>query len=114
MINPQDHRRNTSSIRIPRGLTPKILLSSNPVISLTKKTKKCQSAAGDRPDLIQTAPVPSRGLARPKIKINGTKKLKIKKQQITIAPETSHSLKNQTPLTKKYKSVRLLLGTGRI
>ena len=28
------------------------------------KTKKCQSYAGDRPDLIQTAPVPSIGLAR--------------------------------------------------
>ena len=28
------------------------------------KTKKCQSNAGDRPDLIQTAPVPSIGLAR--------------------------------------------------
>ena len=33
------------------------------------KTKKCQPAAGDRPDLIQTAPVPSRGLARPQIKL---------------------------------------------
>ena len=30
-----------------------------------KKTKKCQPAAGDWPDLIQTEPVPSRGLARP-------------------------------------------------
>ena len=28
------------------------------------KTKKCQPDAGDRPDLIQTAPVPSIGLAR--------------------------------------------------
>ena len=28
------------------------------------KTKKCQPDAGDRPDLIQTEPVPSTGLAR--------------------------------------------------
>ena len=29
-----------------------------------KKMKKCQPDAGDRPDLIQTEPVPSTGLAR--------------------------------------------------
>ena len=33
------------------------------------KTKKCQPAARDTTDLIQTAGVPDRGLARPKIKI---------------------------------------------
>ena len=38
------------------------------------KTKKCQPAAGDWPDLIQTEPVPSRGLARPPKKTNKTKK----------------------------------------
>ena len=31
---------------------------------ITNKTKKCQLNAGDRPDLIQTEPVPSIGLAR--------------------------------------------------
>ena len=43
------------------------------------KTKKCQPAARDRPDLIQTAPVPDSWLAR-QIKINRTKKLKLKKK----------------------------------
>ena len=44
--------------------------------SIKIKTQKCQPAAGDRLDLIQTTPVPSSGLARPK-KINRTKKIKI-------------------------------------
>ena len=46
-------------------------------VKLTKKHQKCQPAAGDRPDLIQTEPVPSRGLARPKNKnkLNGKKKI---------------------------------------
>ena len=48
-----------------------ISVQKNPV----NKIKKCQPAAGDRPDLIQTEPVPSRGLARPQKKINRTKKL---------------------------------------
>ena len=39
----------------------------------TKNHKKCQPAAGDMPDLIQTVHVPSSWLARP-IKINGTEK----------------------------------------
>ena len=47
------------------------------------KSKKCQSAAGDRLDLIQTMPVPSRGLARPK-KINRTKKIKTEKSKLLI------------------------------
>ena len=38
--------------------------------------KKCQSDARDRPDLIQTAPVPSGGLSRQKIKNNRTKNSK--------------------------------------
>ena len=37
-------------------------------------TKKCQPAAGDMPDLIQTEHVPSRGLACPQKKINRMKK----------------------------------------
>ena len=43
-----------------------------------KKTKKCQPAAGDTPDLIKTECVPNSGLARPIKKINRTKKLKVK------------------------------------
>ena len=42
------------------------------------KTKKCQPAAGDIPDLIQTEYVPSSGLARPNKKINRMKKIKKK------------------------------------
>ena len=38
--------------------------SSIPLSQISIKTKKCQSNAGDRLDLIQTAPVPSIGLAR--------------------------------------------------
>ena len=43
------------------------------------KTTKCQPDAGDRPDLIQTEPVPSIGLARNKNKNQLNKKQKIKK-----------------------------------
>ena len=39
------------------------------------KTKKCQPAARDTTDLIQTVGVPDRGLARPQIKISERKKL---------------------------------------
>ena len=42
------------------------------------KTKKCQSTARAAPDLIQTECSPDSGLARPNIKINGTKKSKSK------------------------------------
>ena len=45
------------------------------------KTKKCQPAAGDRPDLIQTMPVPSRGLTHPETKKSTEhKKYKLKNQ----------------------------------
>ena len=43
------------------------------------KTKKCQPDAGDRPDLIQTEPVPSIGLARQQNKNKQNEKLKIEK-----------------------------------
>ena len=46
---------------------------------VSTKIKKCHSEARDRPDLIQTAPVPGGSLARHKIKINRTKKYKITK-----------------------------------
>ena len=42
------------------------------------KTKKCQPAARDTTDLIQTDGVPDSGLSRPKIKISERKKLKYK------------------------------------
>ena len=53
--------------------------SSTPLSQHCKKTKKCNSEARDRPDLIQTAPVPGGSLARQKIKINRTKKRKTTK-----------------------------------
>ena len=40
------------------------------------KNKKCQPAAGDMPDLIQTEHVPSSWLARPNKKITKTRKSK--------------------------------------
>ena len=60
----------------------------------TKNTKKCQPSEGDRQDLIQTWPVPHRGLTRPKIKINRTKKLKMKKVKTSamlLCPRKSNS-----------------------
>ena len=40
---------------------PPHTVSSNPLSQIKIKTKKCQPGAGDRPDLIQTEPVPSTG-----------------------------------------------------
>ena len=45
---------------------------------VTKKTKKCQPAAGDMTDLIQTDHVPNSRLTRPKIKISERKNKKYK------------------------------------
>ena len=44
----------------------RVQVTDNTRVQVTKniKTKKCQPDAGDRPDLIQTATVPSTGLAR--------------------------------------------------
>ena len=47
-----------------------------PLSRFNIKTKKCHSEARDRPDLIQTAPVPGGSLARQKIKIHRTKNSK--------------------------------------
>ena len=54
-------------------------------IQVCKKTKKCQPPAGDMSDLIQTAHVPNRGLARPKNKNkqNVKNKIKIKNWALT-------------------------------
>ena len=80
------------------------------------KTKKCQPAAGDRPDLIQTAPVPSSWLARQKQKNQPnekmTKKLKNEKWSLfRLKNGLTTSWKN---IHLKQKSVSLLLGTGQI
>ena len=65
--------------------------SSTPLSLFSTKLKKCHSEARDRPDLIQTAPVPGGSLARHKIKINRTKNSKITKSNyssdVTLARE---------------------------
>ena len=69
------------------------------------KTKKCQSDAGDRPDLIQTAPVPSRGPSRQKIKINRMKKLKNSKSNYLL----NVTLKKIVKQTKSFSLFLALL-----
>ena len=70
--------------------------------STTKNTKKCQPSEWDRQDLIQTWPVPHRGLTRTKIKINKTKKLK-NKNATNSTNVTLPSNDNITVVTKKKK-----------
>ena len=61
------------------------------------KTKKCHSEARDRPDLIQTAPVPGGSLARKNTKINRTKNRKIPKSNyfsdVTLASQVKQKIK---------------------
>ena len=70
-------------------------LSNSLPVTRQIKIKKCQSTAGDRQDLIQTWPVPSRGKARPKIKTNGTKNSKIQNEKdfknVTLAKDEKHT-----------------------
>ena len=71
-----------------------------------KKTKKCQPAAGDMPDLIQTEHVPSRGLARPHKKINRTKKLKYTKKILqAIVCNSSQKVPYQQK-SRKLKNIK--------
>ena len=51
-------------------------ISMSSMSSIFSKTKKCQPDAGDRPDLIQTEPVPSTGLARQQNKNKQNEKMK--------------------------------------
>ena len=76
------------------------------------KTKKCHSEARDRPDLIQTAPVPGGGLARPQNKNKQNEKSKNSKSNyyshVTLAAKvklTKCFSKSQDPIkTKKCHS----------
>ena len=72
-------------------------ISLIPLSQNSIKTKKCHSEARDRPDLIQTAPVPGGGLVRQKIKINRTKKIKI--------PKSNYS--SNGTLAKEVKQIKL-------
>ena len=78
------------------------LLESTPLYLNMSKTKKCQPDAGDRPDLIQTEPVPSTGLAR--------------QQNKNANSDDSHKVLTSIPLshvTKKTKSINLLSSSQR-
>ena len=70
------------------------------------KTKKCQSAARDTPDIIQTECVPDRGLACPKNKNKLNVKYIIKKNQlecteVTLAEFYRHTRSSSTVDNKK-------------
>ena len=73
------------------------------------QTKKCQPDAGDRPDLIQTEPVPSTGLARKQNKNKPNEKIKNRKTNYLLHVKISDSLKpnNLIPLSLKCSSVSL-------
>ena len=98
------YNRVTLNIHIMRNTTTTIITSvwnmlcNTSTISMSlksTKTKKCQPDAGDRPDLIQTAPVPSIGLARQQIKNQLNEKLK--------NPKTNHRSHVSSPKCTKTK-----------
>ena len=70
----QQNKNYLSDVTLVKSTKQTKLSCSSPS---SRKTKKCQSNAGDRPDLIQTAPVLSIGLAG-QYKNKQNKKLKIK------------------------------------
>ena len=81
----------------------------------SNKTKKCQSNAGDRPDLIQTAPVPSLGLARQHNKNKPNEKMKNRKTNYLSHVKISDSFKsnNSIPLSPYCSSVSLPVANKR-
>ena len=83
-------KHNSSDVTLASRVNQSNLI---PLSQKIIKTKKCQPDAGDRPDLIQTAPVPSGRPSRQKIKINRTKKLK--KFKIKLLVECYSSEKSQ-------------------
>ena len=72
------------------------------------KTKKCQPDAGDRPDLIQTEPVPSTGLARNKNKNQPNEKLKKYKTNY-LSHVTPHDLADSLPVANLLSASRVIL-----
>ena len=69
----------------------------------TKKQQKCQPAAGDMPDLIQTEHVPSSWLARPKNKLNEKKKIQNTNYSSNVTVVSENKLTNQTPVDEIIK-----------
>ena len=87
------------------------------------KTKKCQPDAGDRPDLIQTEPVPSTGLARQtnylsnimKIsRVQVTKKLKTKKCQPDAGDRPDLIQTEPVPSTGLARQINYLSNISRV
>ena len=78
------------------------------------KTKKCQPAAGDRLDLIQTRPVPSKGLTRQQNKNNGTKNEKNNMiedfSNVTLALISGHT--NWLTRKQRNRSIKMINGNG--
>ena len=76
---------------------------------IMSKTKKCQPDAGDRPDLIQTEPVPSIGLACQQNKNQQNEKIKNIKinHRSHVKTEDSLKMKGLIPLSLKCSSVSL-------
>ena len=93
MIEDLKSKMQTIEDRIAR-LNSLVKKSNNSSVSIDK-TKKCQPDAGDRPDLIQTEPVPSTGLARQTNYLSTISRVQVTKNT-------------------KTKSVSRMLGTGRI
>ena len=94
------------------------LLDSTPLSLIMSKTKKCQPDAGDRPDLIQTEPVPSIGLARQQNKNKQNEKTENQKSNYKshANSDVSHKVYTSIPLSHvltKTKSVNLLSSSHR-
>ena len=103
------HENNKMKIRMDS--TNVTLVGTHKLTKLTSvppntKTKKCQPAAGDMPDLIQTEHVPSRGLTRPKKNTkheNNKKKIHMKSNDVTLVKE--HELTQSKIKTIKCQPV---------
>ena len=94
------------------------LLESTPLSLIMSKTKKCQPDAGDRPDLIQTEPVPSIGLARQQNKNKQNEKTENRKSNHMLHDNSDVSHKVYTSISlshvlTKTKSVNLLSSSQR-
>ena len=77
-------------------------------VKIYKNTKKCQPDAGDRPDLIQTEPVPSIGLARQQNKNQLNEKLKNEKTNYK-SHETTDDPADSLPVANRLSAGRIPL-----
>ena len=119
-LYPNENNNETPKVILVQGHK---LTSTSSTVSVTHqvksiKTKKCQPADGDLPDLIQTVHVPSSGLARPQIKINRTEKIKLKIQdiaEVTLVRKvkltnSSSKLSNSSRTASRHSNVDTSLG----